>query len=171
MSRTTRATRVVMFVACCVSLIIGACGTDTPPAAPAAGSGGSPVLVVANPGSGGRPAAISGGSGAGSSAPGSTAGASAAGSGGMLASAGAAAAGTGGRSAAGSGGASSAGAGGAGGTGGAAGDDDDIFGALFPAPQVSCDGLVCLEDADCASLYPDEDAVCHFTHCEDLVCK
>ena len=74
-----------------------------------------------------------------------------------------------GEAAAGSGGVLSEG--GAGGTGGAAGDDADIFGGLFPAPQVSCDGLVCLEDADCASLYPDEDAACHFTHCEDLVCK
>ena len=144
MSRTTRATRVVFCAACCVSLIIGACGSDTPAAAPAAGSGGGPALVVENPGSGGRPAAISGGSGAGSSAPHATAGAAAAGSGGSIASAGAAAAGTGGSSAANSGGAPSAGAGGAGGAGGDTGGagDDDILGALFPAPQVSCDDVV-----------------------------
>jgi hypothetical protein len=157
-----------VFAACCVSLVFGACGSDAPAPAADAGSGGGPTLIVENPGSGsaGRPAAIGGG---GSSAPNTTsAGASAAGSGGTLASAGSPAAGAGG-SVAGDGGALSAGAGGAGGAGGD--DDDDVFGGLFPTPQVSCDGLICLEDADCASLYPDEDAACHFTHCEDLVCK
>jgi hypothetical protein len=63
---------------------------------------------------------------------------------------------------------------------GAAGStaEEDPFADLFgdtmtggAAPQVSCEGMVCLEFADCANLHPDENAVCKFTRCEDLQCK
>ena len=80
---------------------------------------------------------------------------------------------------AGSGGAASMAAGGAAaaGMGGAdaadASVEDDFFG-VFAAPEpdaLSCEGLICLESADCTSLYPDEAAACHFTTCEDFICK
>jgi hypothetical protein len=75
-------------------------------------------------------------------------------------------AGTGG---AGSGGAMAAGSGGAGGAAGAA--PDDIFGGLFGPAPLSCDGLLCLEDADCSTLYPDETTACKLTRCVDLFCQ
>jgi hypothetical protein len=171
MSGSTRIARTVVFAACWLSTF-GGCGSQAPTPPMAAGSGGAPVLVVENPGSAGRVAAVGGSEAAGVSAPSpGGAGATAAGSGGVSASAGAAAAGR--AAIAGSGGNVSAGAGGSGVAGGAsaADDDDDLLGGLLPTPQVSCDGLVCLEDADCADLYPDEDALCHFTHCQDLTCQ
>jgi hypothetical protein len=62
-----------------------------------------------------------------------------------------------------------------GGAGGAAGSsaEDDPFGlnGIFGDPgALSCEGLLCLEAADCAALYPDETAACKFTKCEDFVC-
>jgi hypothetical protein len=74
----------------------------------------------------------------------------------------------------------SAGAAGSGaGAGGAAGEDDPgtvdplaLFGlGSAGAAAVSCTDLACFELADCANLYPDENAACHFTRCEDLTCK
>ncbi|HMI94418.1 MAG TPA: hypothetical protein VK509_23760 [Polyangiales bacterium] len=95
---------------------------------------------------------------------------------------GASAAGTGGSSA-GTGG-SSAGAGGSAGStammagSGTAGasvdagvpDEEDPFGGLLGPAEVSCEGLLCLEDADCATLYPEENATCKFTSCADFMC-
>jgi hypothetical protein len=31
--------------------------------------------------------------------------------------------------------------------------------------------LLCLEDSDCAELYPDETVSCKFTKCVDLMCQ
>ena len=35
----------------------------------------------------------------------------------------------------------------------------------------SCEGLLCVETADCAMLYPDENATCKFKSCVDFVCQ
>jgi hypothetical protein len=89
--------------------------------------------------------------------------------------------GTGGQSgsAGGNGSAGRAGAGGAAaGAGGeqadaGAANEDDPFGLFDPAglDELSCEGLLCVEAADCASLYPDEAAACKFTTCQDFVCQ
>jgi hypothetical protein len=52
-------------------------------------------------------------------------------------------------------------------------EEDDLLGLLgVPAPDaVSCEGLLCVETADCASLYPDEAATCKFTSCVDFTCQ
>lgn len=145
----------------------GACGSDpatnTPP--PVAGSAGHVSEPVDNPVLAGSRAAVSGGR----AAPVNSAGTLAAGTAAQVA--GSPAAGSGGASgsagAAGSAGTSSAGAGGAGGDA-----SDDPFGDLFPTPDApSCDGMLCLEAADCTSFYPDAAATCHFTDCVDFVCK
>jgi hypothetical protein len=152
-----------------------ACGGEKP-ADPMliAGQGGTPSIgPVDNPGSGGRTAAGSGGAGtaglAGAVAAGAG-GAGGAGTAGSTAGAGGSAAGTGGSTAAGSGGTD----------GGVDADaavadagpaEDDPFGDLFGPLPTSCDGLLCLEDADCATLYPDETATCKLTRCVDFVCE
>lgn len=159
------------------SAALAACGSDTPAGPMAmAGAGGTPDLQVDNPGSAGKPAAGSGGTsqaGAGGSAAGSGGAVGAAGGGGA---AGMAAAGSGGSNAGagGSGGTGgTGGAGGAGGSGGAAGapESDDPFADLFGPGQISCEGLLCLEDSNCAEFYPDEAATCKFTKCVDFVCQ
>jgi hypothetical protein len=48
---------------------------------------------------------------------------------------------------------------------------DDPFGGLFGPLPTGCDGLLCLEDGDCATFYPDETASCKFTRCVDFVCE
>jgi hypothetical protein len=165
---------------------IAACSNGKPANPMAiAGQGGTPTIeAVDNPGSGGSLAAGSGGAGtsgaAGSIAAGAGAGAgvagsagSAAGAGGAIAGAGGAIAGAGGATAAaGSGGMAGGSAAGAGGESADAGPaEDDPFGGLFDPPPTSCEGLLCLEDADCTNFYPDEAATCKLTRCVDLVCE
>jgi hypothetical protein len=172
----------------CVSGLVcaaamSACGSDKPEMPmPQAGAAGTPDLQVDNPGGAGKAAAGTGGTSSAGT------GGSAAGSGGSSGAAGAAgaagtAAGSGG-STAGAGGSGGAGAGGAGGTGGAGGaggsggaggaagaDSDDPFADIFGTDQISCDGLLCLEDSNCADFYPDEASTCKFTKCVDFVCQ
>jgi hypothetical protein len=155
-----------------------ACG-DEKPADPMviAGQGGTPSIgPVDNPGSGGRSAAGSGGAGTVGAAGAVAAGTGGAGGGGRAGTAGSTA-GAGG-STAGAGGSTAAGSGGA--DGGVDADaavadagsaEDDPFGGLFGPLPTSCDGLLCLEDADCATLYPDETATCKLTRCVDFVCE
>lgn len=155
--------------------LLGGCSSK--PTASEAAAGSSAVPVLDNPA--GRPAAsgtTSGGAATASPAAGSIARTSAAGSGGSAGSAGTTLV------AAGSGHATGGAAAGSGGSGpvagdGAAGDDDPLdaldpfgLGSATPAAD-SCEGHVCLEDADCASLYPDDAARCKFTRCEDLTCR
>jgi hypothetical protein len=176
-------------VICAIAfLMIGACGEGSP-AAPMgmAGQGGAPVIASAdNPGSAGNAAAGSGGSptlaaagavaaGAGGAGSGS-AGSGGAGSGGAgtgAAGTGAAAAGQAGGVAAGSGGTGGSTAGGAGGQGEAAGAEaeEDPFGGIFGTPSDACEGLLCVEAADCTDLYPDEATSCKFTKCVDFQCE
>jgi hypothetical protein len=133
-------------------------------------AGTPPPLMVDNIGSGGMAgSAGSAGSTVTTSASGS--GGSTAGSGGSAGSAGTAG------SAAGSGG-SSAGSGGSAGSSSAGSsadagmpEEDPIGDLLGGAGQTSCEGLICLEAADCADLYPDENATCKFTDCVDFMCK
>jgi hypothetical protein len=42
---------------------------------------------------------------------------------------------------------------------------------LLGPGEISCEGLLCLEAADCAGLYPEENATCKFTDCVDFACK
>jgi hypothetical protein len=151
---------------------ITACAGEKPADSMAiAGQGGTPSIgPVDNPGSGGRAAAGSGGAGTEGSAGAVAAGAGGAGTAGSTAGAGGSAAGAGGSTAAGSGGTD----------GGVDADaavadagpaEDDPFGGLFGPLLTSCDGLLCLEDADCATLYPDETATCKLTRCVDFVCE
>jgi hypothetical protein len=150
--------------------LVGACGEDPPPSAvaAAAGQGGAPVQVMDSRQMSGRAAAGS----AGSVMP--SAGAAAGGIGGHAGNAGNGGAGQAAMGAGNAGG-GMAGIGGIGGSGAAgAPAEDDFFGGLFdpPAPdELSCEGLLCFEAADCASLYPDETAACKFTRCEDFACK
>lgn len=121
-----------------------------------------PPIMVDNANEAGSTAAGSDGSTAGSSgSAGRTAGSS--GSAGSSAGSGGSAG-----SAAGSGGSagSSAGSGGSS-TDAGVPEEEDPFGLFTP----SCEGLICLEDADCASLYPDENATCKFTSCVDFFCQ
>lgn len=145
-------------------------------------SAGSKAASTSDGFKGWGPSASAGSSGAAGIAAGA-AGMGAAGSAG--AAAGSGTAGTAGTAAAGAGGSASAdmsatsddpldlfgsGAGGA----SAPGSDPiaDLFGpGASGAPAPSCEGLVCLEDADCQNLYPEEHAQCKFTGCVDLVCK
>ena len=92
--------------------------------------------------------------------------------------------GSGGSASAGSGGSAGADSGaGAGGDAGMAGSssagsepdagmpaEEDPFAGLFDPGPVSCDGYICLEAADCASLYPEENTTCKFTNCVDFMC-
>jgi hypothetical protein len=48
--------------------------------------------------------------------------------------------------------------------------EDDPFAGLFDPGPVSCDGYLCLEAADCAALYPEENTTCKFTNCVDFLC-
>jgi hypothetical protein len=55
---------------------------------------------------------------------------------------------------------------------GAEPDPLDVFDlGAAGAPAISCSGLVCAELGDCQMLYPDENASCKFTRCEDFECK
>jgi hypothetical protein len=59
------------------------------------------------------------------------------------------------------------------GSAGAGADPDpiaDLFGTAG-AGVPTCTGLVCGELADCQDLYPEQNASCKFTRCEDLECK
>ena len=133
-------------------------GQVAPPPAMAADLG----LAGSTAGSAGMVAMPSGGAAA--SAAGST---SSAGTGGSAGSAGSDGSGSGGSMAA-SAGSSAADAGGQPDAGPPA-EEDPFLGLLGPA-EVSCEGLLCLEAADCATLYPDENATCKFTSCVDFVC-
>ena len=124
---------------------IGSAGT-------AAGSAGT--VATPSAGAGGTSASSAGTSGGNAGTGGNTAGTS----GGSAGSAGSMAA-MAGSSAAGAGDPPDAGA----------PDDEDPFGLLGPA-EVSCEGLLCVEAADCATLYPDENATCKFTTCVDFEC-
>jgi hypothetical protein len=167
--------------ACCLialaSAWLGACSSDEKAddldevagmggsSSQGAGSGGSAGNAFGNAGTVTTPSAGTGGT---------TASSAGAGSGGVTAGMGA-----------------SAGTGGSGGTGGssagsmAAGSssagtsaqpdagvpaEEDPFAGLFGPDEVSCEGLLCLDTADCASLYPEENAQCKFTGCVDFMC-
>jgi hypothetical protein len=69
---------------------------------------------------------------------------------------------------AGAGGVSAAGAGGA---AGAEDMGDDPVGDLFPPVPASCEGLLCIEDADCGTLYVEQAATCKLTKCVDFTCQ
>ena len=175
MSSFTSLSWAVSLVSCGI-FSISACSSETPAAQPMLPVAGevakTNVSGNTNPWSG-RPAANGGGPAAAGAAGSSTL--SAGHGGGSAGSSGNAAAGsTAGAAAlaAGSGGAS-AGSGGAGGAAGAAGNpaEDDPFAGLFDPPPLSCEGLLCFELGDCATLYPDENTLCKFTRCEDFVCQ
>jgi hypothetical protein len=169
----------------CVSGLVcaaamGGCGSDKPQAPmPQAGAAGTPDLQVDNPGGAGKAGAGSGGTssagtgGAAAGSGGSSGAAGAAGAAGSAAGSGGSTAGAGGSAGAEAGGAGGAGgASGAGGADGAAGSDsDDPFADFFGTGQISCDGLLCLEDSNCTDFYPDEAAACKFTKCVDFVCQ
>jgi len=148
---------------------LGACSSEPKqePANEGAGRGGSPALMVDNPGSAGTTLGSAGmvatSAGAGSGAGASGASASSAGKGG-------ASAGTGGSpgSMAVMAGSSAAGTS-AQPDAGVPAEEEDPFG-LFGPTEVSCEGLLCLEAADCATLYPEENASCKFTDCVDFMC-
>jgi hypothetical protein len=169
---------------------LAACSGDKPAdVLGSAGEGGAPAFGTAdNPGSAGTPAADSGGAGSAGLSHAGTGGAGTAGptagAGGSTAGAGGSTAGAGGSTAGASGSTAGAAAGGGGtgeataGAGGQTGDagmpeeaEDDPFDGIFGPLPISCDGLLCLEDSDCASLYPDETAACKLTKCVDFVCQ
>ena len=128
---------------------------------PTAGSSGSmslPPLDVGNAaGSTAMPAATAG-------SPASPSGAS--GASGASASAGSSGSSGSSSSAAGASGSDAAGQGGSG-----MPAEDDPFAGLFDPGPTSCEGFLCLDAADCASLYPDENTTCKFTSCVDFSCK
>jgi len=133
-------------------------GQVAPPPAMAAdlglaGSTAGSAGMVAIPSAGATAGAGGSGASASSAGTGGSAGSDGAGSGGsMVASAGSSAADAGGQPDA-----------------GVPDEEDPFLGLLGPA-EASCEGLLCLEAADCATLYPDENATCKFTSCVDFVC-
>ena len=161
---------------CCLialaSLSLGACssegdGEDEKPDMAAAGQGGAPSATAGDLGLGGSTAGSAGivaTPSAGAGVSGSSV--SSAGTGGSAGSAGADTAGSGGSMA--SAGSSAADAGGQPDAGVPA-EEDPFAGLLGPA-EVSCEGLLCLDAADCATLYPEENTTCKFTSCVDFVC-
>jgi hypothetical protein len=122
-------------------------------ASPAAGSAGMVATPSTSAGASGAIASSAGTSGGGAGASGNSAGTSggAGSAGSMAAMAGSSAAGAGDPPDA-----------------GVASDDDPL--GLFGPEEVSCEGLLCVEAADCATLYPDENATCKFTNCVDFEC-
>ena len=169
-------------IALCAGLVLmfAGCGSSATEDESSAGSGGSNIPVVgnypsaANAGQNGLASGFKGWRNDAAAGSSGASGMKAAAGGGAGSAGSAGAAGAAGNAAAGSGSAGAAGNAGAAGAAGDASQDDplDLFGSGGSSSATStCEGMICVEDRDCQDLYPDENARCKFTRCEEFECK